>query len=70
MIISQINFHKEGVRVGIAAENGLVWGEYYLVGKKADAIYNALFKVMDENDPVIGDKFTAVKPKKKRKRKK
>ena len=69
MILAQIKIFKEGVCLGISALDGKYWGEYSLVGEKADKIIKAVYETIDTCDPIVGDKFVTDKKKKRRKRK-
>jgi hypothetical protein len=69
MVNAQIRVVKEGIAVGISFEGGKPWADYFLVGDKADKICDILRFIINECEPVIGDKHTmreSAKPKKKR----
>ena len=65
MILAQIKIFKEGVSLGIASEDGKIWGEYSLVGDKADKIISSLFKIIDKTDPIMGNRFKEKRRKRK-----
>lgn len=64
MLLANIKVYKEGVSVGIASKDGRTWGDYYLVGEKADSVVACLGLIMSENEPIIG-----CKPKRKKRKK-
>ena len=59
-MIAQITILKEGIAVGISCnkDKGKPWADYYLVGEKADKVTDMLVDIINNGEPVIGDKST------------
>lgn len=59
MLIIQAEIHKEGMALGISANSGKIWGEYFVCGERAEKFFLCIADIVNAVDPLMGDKFSA-----------